>query len=108
MDFELKDLLEALGPTASLIFAAWIFLSFLQSRYTAAYERYRALISEFREGLEDARRRHNIRDEVMLYKKRVELMRRATNIGVAAAILLISTLVSAGVSVMLGDPEPLK
>ncbi len=27
--FELKDLLSAVGPTASLIFAAWIFLSFL-------------------------------------------------------------------------------
>ena len=44
MDFELKDLLEAIGPNATLIFAAWIFLSFLQQRYTAAYDRYRALV----------------------------------------------------------------
>jgi hypothetical protein len=108
MDFELKDFLEALGPTASLIFAAWIFLSFLQSRYTAAYERYRSLISEYREGLEDDKRRRNIRDEILLYKQRVEQMRRATNIGVIAAILLISTLVTAGLNVMLGELPVLK
>jgi hypothetical protein len=103
MDFELKDFLEALGPSASLIFAAWIFLSFLQSRYTAAYERYRALISEYREGVEDDKRRHSIRDQILLYKQRVEQMRKATNIGVIAAILLIATLVTAGLNVMLGE-----
>src|SRR5436305_1444599 len=36
VQFDLKDLLQAIGPTASLVFAAWIFLSFLESRYVAA------------------------------------------------------------------------
>jgi hypothetical protein len=36
--FELKDVREAIGPTASLLFAAWIFLSFLRERYVAANE----------------------------------------------------------------------
>lgn len=93
MHFELKDVLGAAGPTASLIFAAWIFLSFLQERYTGAYERYRALVSEYRERhgqgqLSEARER-SIRAQVLLYKRRCEQMRTATNTGVASAIVLI-------------------
>jgi hypothetical protein len=50
MDFELKDVLGAIGPSASIVFAAWIFMGFLQQRYTAAYERYRSLIEDYRNG----------------------------------------------------------
>jgi hypothetical protein len=74
-DFRLKDLLEALGPTASLIFAAWIFLTFLQSRYTASYERYRTLIDEFRHHDNRDHRRNSLRDQILEYKLRCEKKR---------------------------------
>jgi hypothetical protein len=92
--FELKDVLTAVGPTASLIFAAWIFLTFLQQRYTSAYERYRALISEYRQGGLHDQRKRSVRDQILLYKLRCERMRWATNIGVVSAIVLIGTLIS--------------
>jgi hypothetical protein len=95
-EFELKDLLQALGPTASLIFAAWIFLSFLQSRYTVAYQLYRSLIAELRSHAEQDKRRASLVAQILEYKRRCELMRRATNIGVVSAIVLISALVFAG------------
>jgi hypothetical protein len=85
--FQLKDLLEAIGPTASLIFAAWIFLSFLQARYTTANERYRSLLDEFRQHTSQDARRSSLRDQITEYKRRCEQMRLATNMGVSAAIL---------------------
>jgi hypothetical protein len=99
-DFDLKDLLQAIGPTASLIFAAWIFLTFLQARYTAAYERYRALIAELRTRQEQDKRRDSLRDQILTYKRRCEQMRLATNIGVTSAILLIIALICAALGTM--------
>jgi hypothetical protein len=107
-DFELKDLLEALGPTASLIFAAWIFLSFLQSRYSAAYERYRALINEFRQHQGRDRRRRSLQDQILEYKLRCEQMRRATNLGVIAAIDLIAVLLFGALGVIFPDVAAVK
>jgi hypothetical protein len=66
-DFDLKEFLQAVGPTASLIFAAWIFLTFLQARYSAAYERYRALIAEFREHPNRDKRRESLRGQILEY-----------------------------------------
>jgi hypothetical protein len=104
VNFELKDFLEAVGPTASLIFASWIFLSFLQSRYTAAYERYRAMLDEHREnGARNDRRQKSLARQIRLYKQRCEQMRVATNIGVVAAMLLIVTIVSGGAQVVVPD-----
>jgi hypothetical protein len=79
-DFELKDLLQAIGPSASLIFAAWIFLSFLQSRYSSAYEHYRQLIAELRTHREQDRRLQSLCRQILAYKRRCEQMRWATNI----------------------------
>jgi hypothetical protein len=110
MEFSMKDLLQAIGPSASLIFASWIFLSFLQTRYTAAYERYRALIQERRERLRNAgdqapedndRHQRSVKDQIALYRRRCEHMRHATNIGVLAAILLIVTILSGGLQVVM-------
>lgn len=98
MKFELNDVLSAIGPSASIVFAAWIFMGFLQQRYTAAYERYRSLIEDCRNGGLSGPRRGNVKDQVMLYKRRCELMRAATNIGLTAAILLITTLIASAVN----------
>jgi hypothetical protein len=100
MDFELKDVLDAVGPTASLIFAAWIFLSFLQQRYVAAYENYRKLIAEYRGLGGSHERRASLGEQIVQYKARCELMRKATNVGVCAAILLIMALVAGALHVM--------
>ncbi|MBV8361876.1 MAG: DUF2721 domain-containing protein [Deltaproteobacteria bacterium] len=100
MNFELKDILQAVGPNAALIFAAWIFMDFLQQRYLSALERYRLLISDYREGRMGKDRHRNIKDQVLLYKHRCELMRSATNLGLIAAILLILTLIGAAFNVI--------
>jgi hypothetical protein len=107
-DFDLKDFLQAVGPTASLIFAAWIFLTFLQARYSAAYERYRALIAEFREHPNRDKRRESLRGQILEYKRRCEQMRLATNIGVFSAIVLISALVLAAFGTMYDQVSALK
>jgi hypothetical protein len=100
MGFELKDFLESVGPSASLIFAAWIFLTFLQQRYTAAYDRYRVLIDEYRRHDDKGPRRQNVKEQILLYKRRCEQMRKATNLGVVAAMSLITTLIAAGLNVI--------
>jgi hypothetical protein len=100
MDFSTKDLLQALGPTASLIFAAWIYMTFLQQRYLSAFSTYRALLDGYREDGASEERRSSIRNQIMQYKKRCQLMRIATNVGLSAAILLILTLICAAVDVM--------
>jgi len=107
MDFELKKILEAVGPNAGLVFASWMFMQLLQSRYSNAYERYRALIDNFRQGA-DGRRKDTIRDEIALYRTRVDYMRRATDLGLYAAILLIGTLIIAALDTMFGSPAILK
>src|SRR4051812_48142278 len=106
--YSLKDVLTAVGPTASLIFAAWIFLSFLQERYTTAYERYRSLISEYRQGNLHDQRKRSVRDQILLYKHRCEQMRLATNIGVISAIILISTLITAALNTVFPQATILK
>jgi hypothetical protein len=50
LKFGLKDILTAVGPSASIVFAAWISMGYLQQRYSAALERYRSLIEQCRDG----------------------------------------------------------
>lgn len=107
MDFQLKDVLGAIGPNASIIFASWIFMGFLQTRYTDAYTRYRSLIDSYRDGL-DGPRKDIIRAEIKLYRKRVDVMRQATNLGMYAAIMLISALIVAACEAIFGHLPVLK
>lgn len=100
MHFELKDVLSAIGPSASIVFAAWIFMSFLQNPYSVAFQLYRDLIQHCRDGEMSASRKGNIREQVLLFKQRFELMRLATNCGLAAAILLITTLIGGIINVV--------
>ena len=107
MDFELSKVLEAVGPHAGLVFASWMFMQLLQGRYTAAYTRYRELINDFRQGI-DGKRKDTVRDEIKLYRARVDYMRRATDLGLYAAMLLIGTLIIGALSAMFGAPAFLK
>lgn len=99
MEFQLKDLLNAVGPPASLVFAAWIFLSYLQARYSAAAQRYRELTNDFRNN-EDSRRHDSVRRQISIYRKRCRWMWMATNTGVVSAVLLLSTLVMGALDVV--------
>jgi hypothetical protein len=99
VDFELKDVMDAVGPSAALAFAAWLFLQLLQQRYSAAYSRYRELVNLFRQDAQ-GRRREIIKEEIDIYKKRVMYMMYATNIGMTAAILLLLSLVISGLNAM--------
>jgi uncharacterized membrane protein len=106
--FELKDFLQAIGPNASLIFAAWIFLSFLQGRYNSAYDRYRAMIGEYRSGPQGEKYRQSRLEQIILYRVRCEQMRKATNLGILSALFLIASLLAAGLSVIVGETTVLK
>jgi hypothetical protein len=107
MDFELNKVLEAVGPNAGLVFASWMFMQLLQGRYSNAYARYRELINDFRQGIE-GKRKDTVRDEIALYRERVDYMRRATDLGLYAAMLLIGTLIIGALSAMFGAPAFLK
>jgi hypothetical protein len=37
---DLNEILKNIGPSAAIIFAAWIFMGFLQQRYDAAIDRF--------------------------------------------------------------------
>jgi hypothetical protein len=100
MTFELSEILKAIGPSASIIFAAWIFMGFLQQRYDAAINRYRQAISDFRTHEHQPERHDNIREQILLYRRRCELMNWACFGGLVAAILLIFTLVTGELDVI--------
>ena len=101
MTLDVQSLLHAIGPSASIVFAAWIFMGFLQQRYDTATARYMAMIERYRVGDDSATRLGNVKDQVLVYKRRCELMSRATTLGLIAANLLILTLVFGGLDVVL-------
>lgn len=100
MNLDLAKLLTTVGPAASIIFAAWIFVGFLQTRYDAAVERYRDLIEKFRTSELSGSRKANMRDEILHYKRRCELMNQATGYGLLSAMLLISTMIFGGLAIV--------
>jgi hypothetical protein len=108
MDFDLRDVLEAIGPSAALVFASWIFLGFLEQRYVAAYERFRKLVEEYRANQSSETRHENLKDQIRLYRVRCDQMRTATNLGVIAAILLLTSLICGGLEAVFGGIAPIK
>jgi uncharacterized membrane protein YraQ (UPF0718 family) len=108
MQFTLSDLFKAIGPTASIIFAAWIFMGFLQQRYDAAVERYREMIGKYRDVKQTDDRRGNAKDQIMRYKRRCELMNYACITGLVSAIMLLLTLIVGALDVILPGYAVLK
>lgn len=98
MGLDLANVLKVIGPAASLIFAAWIFVGFLQTRYDAAVDRYGEMIEKYRGGEGSGARKANMADEIVHYKRRCILMSRAIGCGLVSAILLIFTLVCGGIA----------
>jgi hypothetical protein len=93
MIIDLPNILKAIGPAASIVFAAWIFMGFLQQRYDSAVNRYLEMIEAFRTGEVSDPRRDNIKDQVLAYRHRCELMAQANLAGLISAMLLILTLI---------------
>ena len=108
MHIDVPAILQAIGPAASIIFAAWIFMGFVQQRYDAAVDRYRETIAQYRRTDVPDARRTNIRDQIILYKRRCELMALATILGLVAAILLILTLIAGELNIIFPATQPLK
>ncbi len=92
-DFDLAKLLQTIGPTASLLFAAWIFLQYLNQRYIESVSRLRDLAENLRGREAQGPRLDSLRDQLQIYQRRCALMRQATNLGLVAAMLLTATLV---------------
>lgn len=108
MSFDLTNILKTIGPAASIIFAAWIFMGFLQQRYDSAIERYRSMVGQYRAGDISDERRGNIRHQVLVYKRRCEHMNYANIIGLTSAVLLILTLITGELDIIFPNAVPLK
>ncbi|KAA0121260.1 DUF2721 domain-containing protein [Methylobacterium sp. P1-11] len=108
MDLDLANILKVIGPAASIIFAAWIFMGFLQARYDSAIDRYRDLIDRYRTSELSGSRKANMRDQIICYKQRCELMGRANILGLISAILLILTLIAGEMALALPGIPVLK
>ncbi|MBV9890173.1 MAG: DUF2721 domain-containing protein [Rhizobacter sp.] len=96
MSFQFKDVMAAVGPAAGLMFASWLFLSFLGQRYVAAFERYRSLVDEYRQdphGQANGARHDNVGRQIALYRRRCDQMRWATTLGLVSSILLVAALI---------------
>jgi hypothetical protein len=100
MQFQLSEFLKAIGPNASIIFAAWIFVSFLQARYDSAVDRQRALIEEYRGGNQSAERGKAAKRQIEVYARRCMLMSHALTVGLISAIFLLVALIGGGLDVI--------
>lgn len=101
----LDEVLKATGPNAAIVFAAWIFMGFLQQRSDNAVARYREAIEDYRSHDHGESRGANLKDQVLILRHRCTLMGRATLSGVVAAILLISALLAAALDVIVPGTE---
>lgn len=108
MNLDLANILKVIGPAASIIFAAWIFMGFLQVRYDSATDRYRELIEKYRTAEVSKSRKANMKDQILHYKRRCELMGYANIIGLTSANLLTITLISGGLSLAFPDDNIFK
>ena len=97
---QLSDVLKAIGPNAAIVFAAWIFMGFLQQRYDGALGRYQQAVGDYRSNEHDVDRSGNLKSQALAYRHRCRLMGRATLFGLLAAILLISSLIFSGLDVL--------
>jgi hypothetical protein len=108
MTSQLGDILKTIGSSAAIIFAAWIFMGFLQQRYDAAVDRYRSLIGELRRGdVPDATRRKSY-TQIMTYRRRCSIMTYAFQCGLVSAILLLLTLITGELSLIFPSISPLQ
>lgn len=97
---QLSDILKAIGPNASIVFAAWIFMGFLQQRYDNAIDRYREAVGDYRSNDHAEGRAGNLKDQILTYRHRCKLMGWATLVGLFAAILLIAALIFGALDVI--------
>lgn len=104
---QLGEVLKAVGPNAAIVFAAWIFMGFLQQRYDSAIDRYREAVGDYRSNDHERERAANLKDQVLGYHARCKLMGRATFAGLAAATLLIGALIFGGLDVLIPGSAPI-
>lgn len=104
---QLGDVLKAIGPNAAIVFAAWIFMGFLQQRYDSAIDRYREAVGDFRTNDHEHGRASNLKDQILTYRHRCELMGWATLVGLVAAISLIAALIFGALDILIPDTRPI-
>jgi uncharacterized membrane protein YraQ (UPF0718 family) len=92
--------LKAIGPNASIVFAAWIFMGFLQQRYDGAISRFQKAVGDYRSNDHEEERSGNLKDQILTYVQRCKMMRWATLVGLVSAILLIASLIFGALDVI--------
>ncbi|MBF7013848.1 DUF2721 domain-containing protein [Novosphingobium resinovorum] len=97
---QLGNVLKAVGPNAAIVFAAWIFMGFLQQRYDSALDRYRSAVGDYRSNDHEGARAGNLKDQIVTYRTRCTLMGRATMTGLVAAVSLIASLIFGAADVL--------
>jgi uncharacterized membrane protein YraQ (UPF0718 family) len=96
----LSDVMKAIGPNASIVFAAWIFMGFLQQRYDGAISRFQKAVGDYRSNDHEEERSGNLKDQILTYVQRCKMMRWATLVGLVSAILLIASLIFGALDVI--------
>lgn len=96
----LSEVFKAIGPNASIVFAAWIFMGFLQQRYDAAINRYPSAAGDYRSETHDDSRGDYLKIHLLKYRDRCIVMAWSTIVGPVSAILLIAALIFGALDVI--------
>jgi hypothetical protein len=94
VEVDLKDVLNAAGPTATLLFASWIFLGYLNSRLSDSQKRFND---------HDARHK-SIYDQIKQNRKRCDLLFLATNDALRGAYFMFATIATGIISIATQQP----
>src|SRR4051812_48458115 len=86
----LTDLLGSAGATVGIIIFGTIFLQFLSGKYTELASRFRELAVEYRKGGAGEARHAELQEQMVLYRRRLRLMRLASWVAAVALLCFLA------------------
>lgn len=99
-EYKLTDVLSSAGATIGVIIAGTIFLQYLSTRYADLGSRYRDLTGEYRGRREDEPRHGSLQPQIRLYRRRLKLMNRATELAAVALLCFLVAVLAGGLSIL--------
>jgi len=107
-DYKLSDFLGIAGATIGIIIAGSVFLQCLITRYTAIFDRYRALTGEHRENHASDSRRSSLLKQISTYRRQIRHLNTASMCVAASLFLFVFTVATASLSVIFPKAMPLR
>jgi hypothetical protein len=98
--FQVVDLMGVAGATIGVIIANAILLSTLSANYVAIAGSYHAFSSEYRSGGFSEQRGTSLREQICLYKKRIDCARRGCSILCVALLVFLIAVSCASLGVI--------